>query len=118
MIRFNSLLLSAVLLFCTACTTRIGDLTVASSENIPTSYRVMQRNVMGEECAQIILLLIPIGLVNPTIEGAIDDALDQVPGADALMNASIKKTVMSLLPIYTKTCVVVEGDAVNTHEPI
>ena len=110
----RSALLVAVAWVATGCTTRVGDLTVATPKNMRTSFEVLQRDVVGKDCFQTVLLLIPIGTQNPTIDGAIDDALDQVPEADALVDASLFQDDLFLL-LYTQNCIRVEGDAVRTR---
>lgn len=98
-----------------ACTTRIGDLTVASPKNIPTHFEVVQQQLTGEDCVQLILGFIPIGTLNPTLDGAIDDALAKTAGrADALADLSIFQDFLYLL-LYAEGCMRVEGTAVRTR---
>jgi len=96
------------------CTTRIGDLTILSTKNIPAEVTTIRENVEGKDCANIVLLLIPIGVMNPTIDGAIDDALDKVPGADALIDVTIKSYAWTVL-LFTQQCVTVEGTAISSR---
>ena len=114
-IRFVSILIAiGLVLSLSACTTRIGDLTILGTKNIPADVNVIRENVQGEDCANIILLLIPIGTMNPTIDAAIDDALEQVPGADALIDVTIKTSAWTVL-LWTQQCVTVEGTAISSR---
>ena len=112
--RTGMLLLLAVSLCLSACTTRIGDLTILSTKNIPAEMTVIREGVEGKDCSNIILLLIPIGTMNPTIDGAIDDALDKVPGADALIDVTIKQYAWTAI-LFTQACVTVEGTAISSR---
>ena len=95
------------------CTTRIGDLTILSTKNIPAEVNQIRANVEGRDCAHTILF-IPIGTMNPTIDGAIDSALDQVPGADAMIDMTLKRHAWTVL-LYTQACVTVEGTAISSR---
>ncbi len=114
-IRLVTILFAIGLVFSlSACTTRIGDLTILGTKNIPAEVTVIRENVEGKDCANIILLLIPIGTMNPTIDGAIDDALDKVPGADALIDVTIKRYAWTAI-LWTQECVTVEGTAISSR---
>ena len=110
--RAGILMLLVVSLGLSACTTRIGDLTILSTKNIPAEMTVIREGVEGKDCANIILLLIPIGTLNPTIDGAIDDALDKVPGADAMIDITIKQNAWTAI-LFTQSCVTVKGTAIS-----
>jgi hypothetical protein len=106
----------AALLACLAsagCTTRLGDLTIVTPKNLPQEFQIVQENVEGKEClAQI--LIIPLGTTNPTIDGAIDAALEKAPGADALVNASIYTDLIFTF-FFNQSCVRINGDAIRTR---
>ncbi len=104
---------AAALLLCSACSTRLGDLTVASSKNIPTEFDEIASNVEGEDCV-VIFLGIPIGTMNPTVDGAIDDALEGYPTADALSDLSIHASNWTVI-LFGQSCVTVKGDAISTR---
>lgn len=91
----------------------MGDLTVASSKNIPTDFSVIAVNVEGEECMTHVLF-VPIGTINPTVDGAIDEALEQVPTADALTDVAIYHERWSAL-LFGRSCVNVNGHAISTR---
>ena len=92
---------------------RIGDLTILSTKNIPAEINQIRSNVEGRECAHMFLFF-PIGTMNPTIDGAIDDALDQVAGADAMSDVTIKSYAWTII-LYTQSCVTVEGTAISSR---
>lgn len=108
------LMLLLALVAISGCTTRIGDLTILSTKNIPAETTIIRENVQGKECANIVLLLIPIGTMNPTIDGAIDDALDKVSGADALIDVTIESYAWTAI-LFTQSCVTVEGTAISSR---
>lgn len=97
----------------TACTTRIGDLTVGSSKNIPTAFAEVAPTAEGKDCANV-LLFIPLGVLNPTIDGAIDDALDKHPEADALTDVTLHNTILFTF-FFNQTCVRVKGTPIRTR---
>lgn len=94
------------------CTTRVGDLTVGSTKNLPFEFKEVRKAVQGRDCFQMILF-IPLGTLNPTYDGAIDDALASVPEADALVDAVFHQDSLVTL-IYNRGCVRVSGTAVRT----
>lgn len=95
------------------CTTRMGDLSIATSKNLTRDFEVVRADVEGEDCTHM-LLFIPIGSMNPSMEGAIDNALESIPEADAMTNARFKQTTLFTL-IYNQGCLKVKGDAVSTR---
>jgi hypothetical protein len=59
------------------------------------------------------LLFIPLGSLNPSIEEAADRALRKATSADMLTNVSVYRDLLFLY-IYSRTCARVEGDPVST----
>jgi len=108
-------LILAVLLFA-GCTTRIGDLTVASTKNLPRDFDVVQKGMSGKDCAYSLLSIIPLGTLNPTVDGAIDDALESVRDADALTDASIYNDILITI-LFNSNCIRIEGTAIRTRGP-
>jgi hypothetical protein len=106
-------LLLAGLLLTSGCTTRVGDLTVASPKNVPRQFRVVKERVVGRDCGYRFLFF-NFGVLNPSTDGAIDSALASVPGADALMNANLFTDFVEVI-LFAQTCVRVEGKAVSTR---
>lgn len=96
------------------CTTRLGDLTVASThlaeldrvdlDDLPT-----KRNVVGEDI-KFILLIIPFG--TPHLENAVDDALEKGNG-DVMTDITIEQ--VSWWFLVGQTGFRVEGDVVKTR---
>lgn len=109
--RFSAILLALTML--TACTTRMGDLTVATPKNLPGEFKVVRKGLTGKGCAYQILF-IPLGTLNPTVDGAIDNLLEQVDDADAVTDASIYNDLLIAL-IYNSNCIRIEGTAVRTR---
>ena len=99
--------------FASGCTTRLGDLTIATPKNLPQQFDVVMKDVEGEECLSQILI-IPLGTTNPTIDGAIDAALAKAPDADALVDASVHTDLIFTL-LYNRSCVRIKGDAIRTR---
>jgi hypothetical protein len=95
------------------CTTRVGDLTIATPKNLSRSFDVVRADIEGEDCYHM-LLFIPLGSINPSMEGAIDDALESVPEADAMTNARFQQSILFTL-LYNQGCYRVRGDAVRTR---
>ena len=99
------LLLFLLMLF--GCSTRIGDFSVISTKNIEMDgeYELIGRDVKGTDMKPIILYF-PTG--TPTIEGAIDDALESVDG-DIMTDVIITSNVWWLY-LYGEQRYVVVGD--------
>ena len=95
------------LLVLTACSTRVGDFTVISTRNIDMDgeYELVGSKVKGKDMVPIITYL-PLG--SPSIEDAIDDALDSVEG-DIMTDAIITHNVWWFY-IYGEQRYVVVGD--------
>ncbi|HPF07214.1 MAG TPA: hypothetical protein P5120_12030 [Spirochaetota bacterium] len=103
MIKFKTIFaicLCAVLFLSTACTHRLVDFTVISSKNCDVRGKKMQR-VKGSDgsCS-----MIPVNL-----KEALDRAIEQQPGADALIDGVV---YYKIYPFYHKY--EVEGTAIAT----
>lgn len=110
---FSLILLAMVV---SGCTTRIGDLTVASTKNLPRDFDVVQKGVSGKDCSYALLSIIPLGTLNPTVDGAIDDALESFREADALTDASVHNDILITL-LFNSNCIRIEGTAIQTRRP-
>lgn len=98
-----------------ACTTtRVGDLTMASTKNLGYAYRPVRANVSGQDCAQNILG-IPWGSLYPSLEEALDRAVGQVAGGDMMVNAVAHRELLITL-LYNRDCISVDGDVVRTGQ--
>jgi hypothetical protein len=109
----RSVVLMLAWLAMVACTTRVGDLTVATPKNLPVQFKEVKKGLVGKDCAYTLLGIIPLGVLNPSIDGAIDAALAQAEGADALVDASIYNDVMIAL-IVNSNCIRIQGTAIRT----
>ena len=107
-------LVATVAVVAAGCTTRYGDLTVGSTKNIPADLEILRENVVGRDCSHNILGLFTFGVQNPTIDGALDNAIEQVKGADALSDAALYWDRVITI-IYNRACVRVEGTAIRTR---
>ncbi len=104
----------AVLTSSLACSARLGDFTMVSTKNIDLSQgagftRTSQR-VKGRDTVRIILF-IPTGFV-PNIKDATDRALQQAPGAVALVDVVWRHEFFLIPLIYGEDSYVVEGTPV------
>jgi hypothetical protein len=91
----------------------VGDLTVATPKNLPVQFKEAKKGLVGKDCAYSILGIIPLGVLIPTIDGAIDAALAQAEGADALVDASIYNDVMIAI-LVNSNCIRIQGTAIRT----
>lgn len=96
------------------CATRIGDLTVASTKNfdirdgghtVDTSKRLVGRDTIH------IVVLFPTGMY-PNMEEAMDNAIEQAPGAVGLADMSIKHGSWYIPLIYGQDYYEVEGSPI------
>lgn len=109
------ILLSCLLL--TGCVTRLGSFTVASTKNIDIKkslHRVDERVRVKDRDTRHIILFISTGM--PNFEEAMDNAIEQKPGAVGLSNVSIKHGFWWIPLIYGKTFYEVEGNPVYEVE--
>lgn len=111
--------LVVIALLAGGCSVRQGDFTVMTNRMV-TLDRVdldelpRAKRVEGEQTKLIQLLLIPFPLsAYPTIEGAVDDALDKGDG-DLVTDSVITITNMHFILFATQK-ITVEGDVVRTR---
>ena len=95
------------------CTTRLGDFTVASHRNVPSDFKRIGGKVTGEDCT-FGILGIPIGTLNPTIDGATDAAIEKASGADGLIDVVIFADMLDVV-LYQRRCITVEGQPISTR---
>jgi uncharacterized membrane protein len=100
----------AIALF-SSCVTRLGTFTVISTRNIEWNrageYQRNSKRVTGDDTAHIIIL-IPTR-ANVTIEEAVDNALNQIPGAVALVDVALRYTSFYIPYIYGRMAYIIEG---------
>ena len=101
-----SIALSSVL---SACTTRLGDLTILSTKNVASTANVMKRGVEGRDCVNL-LLFIPIsGRLNPSVDEAMSDAMSKVPEGNIMTDVALYNDIIFTY-IFNQTCFRVKGD--------
>ena len=96
-------------LFLTGCTTRVTDFTVISTKNVDLNSKSLKRGserVTGEDPVYIIILF-ATGVSN--LKEAIDDAIEKVPGAVALVDGVVSFSSFYLPPLFGRSTYVVEG---------
>lgn len=102
-------------LFISGCTARFADLTLVSTKNIDlsnTKFNIKDgRRVTGEDC-KMIFLGIPLGY--PTLQEAVDDALEK--GGGNLMIDQVSYVKGFSLIIVGQTCILAEGTVINVNE--
>jgi hypothetical protein len=100
-----------------ACTVKTVDRPVTvTTKQLPEASRPdvvnAAKEVKGESCSRVILLIIPAGFA--TAESAYADALGQAPGADVLLNYEARASVLVIAPFYYQVCTEVHGFAVSS----
>jgi hypothetical protein len=104
----------------TACSTRMGQFTAASTMNVRNLEYNIDNNSMarteGESCIHTVII-IPIGSVDDRIQRAMDDAIQNGRNngldGDLLVNARINLEHWYVPLIYGQNCITVEGDLVS-----
>ena len=104
------------------CSTRLGNMTVVSTNNVDgLSTNVTQKQrVKGESCIRM-LLFIPWGDFQNRLQIATDNAIDNGHKAgikgDVLVNAKIGVTDWNAI-VYGENCLTVEGDLIPLAQSI
>lgn len=101
-------LMAALAVLTSSCTSRLTDFTVISTKSVSlesTKLAKASKRVKGVDKAHMILF-IPLGA--PNLKEAIDKAIEQYPGAVALADGVVKSKWMSFL-LYGQTSYIVEG---------
>ena len=100
---------SLALVSCVSSSFR-GDFTLFSPVGVPNHYEMIDPHVIGRSCASWQELL-SLGLAHtdrPMVAEAVEQALAEAPGADALAMVDIR---------LTGGCYEVEGAAISTRPP-
>lgn len=103
-----ALLIAAVALASGGCRTRLGDLSIASTRNVALNPSPERIRVEGRDCAHLVFFA-PLGKWSPSLDEALDDALERVPDGNIMTNVAIYRDVLLLL-VYNRTCWRVKGD--------
>jgi hypothetical protein len=110
-----ALLALSVSFVASGCTQRIGDLTFISTRNIDlASARIdvrQGRRVTGEDCKFALLGLLPLGL--PTLQGAVDDALEKGDGNVMVDQVTYSSSIYFILA--SRFCIKAEGTVLRTE---
>lgn len=100
-----------------ACQQRVGDLTFVSTKNIDfTDFRLdskMGTRTQGKDCKWVILG-VPTGV--PNLKDAVDDAL--VTGNGVVLIDEVTRVETTPMIIAAKSCIIVEGTALNPIKTI
>jgi len=94
-----------------SCTHRLTDFTVISTKNIPigegvhTDFQKGTKRVKGTDVAHTVLFL-PLGF--PNMKEAIDNAIEEIPGAIGLVDGVVKSSGWTCL-FYGQNKYIVEG---------
>ena len=118
MIKKSLLAVSAIaLLGFSGCTTRLGNMTVVSTNNVDGLNAHVTKDVRttGESCLKTYILF-TFGSLQNRLQVATDDAIDNghkkgIKG-DVLVNAKINVSAWYIPLIYGQNCMVVEGDLI------
>lgn len=96
----------------TGCGGRLGDFTFLTTKqfSIPVSSFEKRGRVVGEDCANRVLL-IPIGHVQPHTKEAVDQAVEKEDG-NALVDAVVEWSYIDFI-LFSSNCIKVEGTAVT-----
>lgn len=97
-------------LMLSACSQRIMDFTVISSKNVDLTrgaeFKRANVRVKGEDKKSIIILF-PTG--NPSTKEAVDNAIESIPGAVALLDGVITSSTWYFPYVYGESTIEVEG---------
>lgn len=112
-----------ILLALAGCaTTRLGNLSLASTRPLPVRHTVLARGVEGRDCDVAnnaftkFMFGWAVDTTTPSAQTALDRALEQVPGADALTNVSVRtKLQFAGYLVFNSECIYVRGDAVRVE---
>lgn len=92
------------------CSVRVGDFTLMTTKNLGVTPRALASQMRGEDCIYQILG-IPFGSLNPSLEEAVDRAVDKASGGNAMTDVSIHQDIFTL-GLYTQICMRVDGSVV------
>lgn len=112
--RIVSVALAAILaLVLAGCSHYPGGIAPSTIPLAPGSYTVVKENVVGSDCLIALLMLIPISGGNRT-DQAVQNALEETPGATALVNVTSDMYSQGWI-LWSNTCTEVRGTAVKPN---
>ena len=110
----KTLVSASLAALCTACSARLAEFSVVSRraaiEEPAAPPLVAKERVSGRSCRKQILFFIPIG-PKADLSDAFDAALASAPGANALLDVTVRRETL-ITVVYNEYCFVVEGKAV------
>lgn len=103
--------LPVVVLVLASCVTRFGSFTMVSTKTLDLSrageyVRDKSGRVEGIDFRHLIIVF-PLG--NPSLQEAVDQAIESIPGGVALVDATLSSRFWYIPYIYGRTSYVVEG---------
>lgn len=102
--------LLAGVMFLSGCATRMVDYTIISTKNVDVSamgkYTAGEHRVVGEDVKHGVFI-VPAGM--PNMKEAIDDAIEKVPGAVAMLDGVVYYRSWGIPLIYGQNAFVIEG---------
>jgi len=115
MIRRHTLLFSFFFLVwigAMGCKSRIADLTVLSTKNVPHDFQMRGKGEGSDE--RYYVLIFPTRLSDPNMRRAVDRAIDSQNG-DVLLNARIHWRCWYIPLLFGKDGYTTTGDVASTH---
>lgn len=106
----RKVILALLMSLLAGCSLRLGSMTMMTTKNLGATPQALDPSTQGEECTHQVLG-IPIGSLNPSVQGAMDNALLKVPNANALTDVKISRDLL-FLEVYARNCIKVEGKPV------
>ena len=110
--RTASLLLGSLLLLA-GCSHYPGGIAPSTIPLAPGGYTVVTEKVHGSDCLVALLGILPVSGGNQT-DNAIADALEEAPGATALVNVT-SDAYSQYWILWSNTCTEVRGTAVTPN---
>ena len=105
---------SALLTLTVGCVVQPGGVAPSTVPVNPGGYTVF-KEVEGEACANYLFGIIPVSNDN-RLKDAIEDALDNAKGADALIKVTVDHSWQSMI-LWATSCTKVHGIAVQIRTP-
>jgi hypothetical protein len=103
----------AAVLLLSGCIHYPGGIAPSTIPLAPGGYTVVKENVKGSDCLVAILGILPVSGGNRT-DNAIKDALNEAPGATALVNVTSDAHSQYWI-LWSSTCTEVRGTAVKAN---
>lgn len=102
-----------VALVLAGCSHYPGGIAPSTIPLAPGGYTVVKEDVFGSDCLIALVMILPISSGNRT-DVAIRNALEEAPGATALVNVTSDAYTQRWI-LWSNTCTEVRGDAVKPN---